>query len=58
MQSHSCANSCRLTCGPYYRMFLSRTVTAEVCMEAKTNEHAYNALKRLDKGGELLFELG
>ena len=38
-------------------MFLSRTVAAEVCMEAKTNESAYKALKRLDESGDLLFEL-
>ncbi|OCH86395.1 hypothetical protein OBBRIDRAFT_761400 [Obba rivulosa] len=38
-------------------MFLSRTVAAEVCMEAKTNESAYIALKRLDKEGVLKFEL-
>lgn len=39
------------------RMFLSRTVAAEVCMEAKTNEAAYLALQRLDKAGELRFDL-
>ena len=38
-------------------MFLSRTVAAEICMEAKTNETAYAALKRLDKEGILRFEL-
>jgi hypothetical protein len=38
-------------------MFLSRTVAAEVCMEAKTNELAYAALKKLDQSGDLLFEL-
>ncbi|KAH9950579.1 hypothetical protein B0H21DRAFT_722324 [Amylocystis lapponica] len=38
-------------------MFLSRTVAAEICMEAKTNEPAYMALKRLDKEGVLKFEL-
>lgn len=38
-------------------MFLSRTVAAEVCMEAKSNEHAYAALKKLDHSGDLLFEL-
>ncbi|EIW59522.1 uncharacterized protein TRAVEDRAFT_28653 [Trametes versicolor FP-101664 SS1] len=38
-------------------MFLSRTVAAEICMEAKTNEPAYTALKRLDKEGVLRFEL-
>ncbi|KDQ62290.1 hypothetical protein JAAARDRAFT_30185 [Jaapia argillacea MUCL 33604] len=39
------------------KMFLSRTVAAEVCMECKANEGAYNALKQLDKSGDLLFEL-
>jgi hypothetical protein len=38
-------------------MFLSRTVAAEVCMEAKSNEFAYAALKKLDESGDLLFEL-
>jgi hypothetical protein len=38
-------------------MFLSRTVAAEVCMETKTNELAYAALKKLDHSGDLLFEL-
>ena len=38
-------------------MFLSRTVAAEICMEAKVNEPAYAALKRLDKDGVLRFEL-
>ncbi|KAH9854676.1 hypothetical protein C2E23DRAFT_867269 [Lenzites betulinus] len=38
-------------------MFISRTVAAEICMEAKTNEAAYTALKRLDKEGSLKFEL-
>lgn len=40
-----------------FSMFLSRTVAAEICMEAKTNEAAYTALKRLDKEGVLKFEL-
>jgi hypothetical protein len=39
------------------RMFLSRTVAAEVCMEAKVNESGYTALKKLDKLGVLRFEL-
>ena len=42
---------------PRCSMFLSRTVAAEVCMEAKVNEPAYSALKELDKTGDLLFEL-
>ena len=48
------------SCLPRFRgcsMFLSRTVAAEICMEAKTNEPAYTALKRLDKDGVLRFEL-
>lgn len=43
--------------GVKYSMFLSRTVAAEVCMEAKSNEMAYAALKKLDHSGDLLFEL-
>jgi len=39
------------------RMFVSRTVAAEICMEAKLNDTAYGALKILDKSGELRFEL-
>ncbi|KAF8840739.1 hypothetical protein BDN67DRAFT_968036 [Paxillus ammoniavirescens] len=39
------------------RMFLSRTVAAEICMEAKSNESAYRALKSLDRSGELMFKL-
>jgi len=39
------------------RMFLSRTVAGEVCMEAKSNESAYRALKSLDRAGDLLFSL-
>lgn len=27
-------------------MFVTRTVAAEVCLEAKTNDAAYNALKK------------
>jgi len=38
-------------------MFVSRTVAAEVCMEAKANEVGYAALKQLDKSGHLRFEL-
>ncbi|KAI5986146.1 hypothetical protein EDD15DRAFT_2389952 [Pisolithus albus] len=33
------------------RIFVSRTVAAEVCMEAKHNESAYRALKILDRSG-------
>jgi hypothetical protein len=39
------------------RMFVSRTVTAEICMEAKMNDTGYAALKQLDKAGLLRFEL-
>ncbi|KAG0694532.1 hypothetical protein DFH29DRAFT_985243 [Suillus ampliporus] len=39
------------------RMFLSRTVAAEICMESKSNESAYRALKTLDRNKELLFDL-
>jgi hypothetical protein len=38
-------------------MFISRTVAAEVCMEAKTNDVGYAALKQLNKTGSLLFDL-
>ncbi|KAF5369469.1 hypothetical protein D9758_002713 [Tetrapyrgos nigripes] len=38
-------------------MFLSRTVAAEICMEAKSNEIGYSALKLLDRSGLLLFHL-
>lgn len=38
-------------------MFLSRTVAAEVCMECRTNEAAYLALKILDEAGNLLYSL-
>ena len=41
-----------------YRMFLSRTVAAEICMDSKVNESAYEALKLLNKEGDLKFELG
>jgi len=39
------------------RMFLSRTVAAEVCMECRINDAGYIALKRLDADGTLLFTL-
>ncbi|KAK7056770.1 hypothetical protein VNI00_002487 [Paramarasmius palmivorus] len=38
-------------------MFLSRTVAAEVCVEARANEVGFSALKRLNAGGHLLFDL-
>lgn len=40
-----------------FRMYVSRTVAAEVCMEAKYNAHGYAALKQLNKSGNLLFNL-
>jgi len=41
----------------FIRMFVSRTVAAEICMEAKMNDVGYAALKQLDKAGLLRFEL-
>lgn len=41
----------------YCRMFLSRTVAGEICMEARHNEVGYSALKLLANSGDLLFEL-
>lgn len=41
-----------------FRLYLSRTVAAEVCMEARQNAQAYEALKILDSEGVLLFQLG
>lgn len=41
----------------FIRMFVSRTVAAEICMEAKMNDIGYAALKQLDKAGLLRFEL-
>ena len=38
-------------------MYITRTVAAEVCNEAVANEAGYVALKKLDKGGHLLFKL-
>ncbi|KAJ4482055.1 hypothetical protein J3R30DRAFT_2117499 [Lentinula aciculospora] len=38
-------------------MFLSRTVAAEICMEARHNEVGYGALKLLANSSDLLFEL-
>ncbi|KAJ7212114.1 hypothetical protein GGX14DRAFT_447478 [Mycena pura] len=38
-------------------MFVTRTVAAEVCLEAKTNEAGYIALKQLDRAGDLAFSL-
>lgn len=59
MRSYLLNSRAVLNCGMdiAYSMFLSRTVAAEVCMEAKSNEPAYSALKKLDQSGDLLFEL-
>lgn len=39
------------------RIFVTRTVAAEICMEAKLNDAGYAALKLLDQSGHLRFEL-
>ena len=41
----------------FRRMFVSRTVAAEVLMEAESNRAGYAALKGLDREGELRFSL-
>ncbi|RDB17847.1 hypothetical protein Hypma_000771 [Hypsizygus marmoreus] len=51
--AHNIQELCRLDS----TMFVSRTVAAEVCMEAKLNPTGYAALKQLDKSGHLRFEL-
>ncbi|KAJ7069787.1 hypothetical protein C8F01DRAFT_1113994 [Mycena amicta] len=38
-------------------MFVTRTVAAEVCMEAESNEAGYKALRQLDRSGDLPFSL-
>jgi hypothetical protein len=38
-------------------MFVSRTVAAEVLMEAETNRTGYAALRALDREGDLRFYL-
>ena len=38
-------------------MFVSRTVAAEVLMEAETNDTGYTVLKALDREGDLRFSL-
>ncbi|KAI0034641.1 hypothetical protein K488DRAFT_45049, partial [Vararia minispora EC-137] len=50
---HNVRELCRLDPS----MFVSRTVAAEVCMEAQANPAAYSALKTLDRTHELKFEL-
>ncbi|TFY69079.1 hypothetical protein EVG20_g3301 [Dentipellis fragilis] len=49
-------NVCEL-CRLESTMFVSRTVAAEVCMEAHVNEVAYSALKSLNRKGVLRFDL-
>ena len=39
------------------RMFVSRTVAAEVCMEAKINEQGYLALRKLDAARKLPYTI-
>ncbi|KAF9483532.1 hypothetical protein BDN70DRAFT_873849 [Pholiota conissans] len=51
------ADNVRELCNLDSAMFVSRTVAAEICMEAKVNEIGYAALKELDKSGHLRFEL-
>ncbi|KAF8895518.1 hypothetical protein BD779DRAFT_1499942 [Infundibulicybe gibba] len=51
------AQNVRELCRLDSTMFVSRTVAAEVCMEAKLNDTGYSALKLLDKSGHLRFEL-
>ncbi|PFH54082.1 hypothetical protein AMATHDRAFT_53891 [Amanita thiersii Skay4041] len=51
------AHNVRELCKLDPSMFVTRTVAAEVCMEAKINESGYRALKLLDRSGHLRFEL-
>ncbi|KAA1477536.1 hypothetical protein DENSPDRAFT_844699 [Dentipellis sp. KUC8613] len=51
--NHNICELCRLES----TMFVSRTVAAEVCMEAHVNEVAYSALKSLNRKGVLRFDL-
>ncbi|KAF7314454.1 hypothetical protein MKEN_00918200 [Mycena kentingensis (nom. inval.)] len=51
-----CSNV-RALCALDPSMFITRTVAAEVCLEAESNEAAYKALKRLDRSGDLPFAL-
>ncbi|CAK5284190.1 unnamed protein product [Mycena citricolor] len=47
----------RELCNGNSTMYITRTVAAEVCLEAKTNDAGYLALKRLDQTGDLAFSL-
>ncbi|KDR82830.1 hypothetical protein GALMADRAFT_220831 [Galerina marginata CBS 339.88] len=51
------ADNVRELCKLDSSMFVTRTVAAEVCMEAKTNDIGYAALKLLENSGDLRFEL-
>ncbi|KAF8903160.1 hypothetical protein CPB84DRAFT_1728604 [Gymnopilus junonius] len=51
------AESVRELCKLDPLMFVTRTVAAEICMEAKANEVGYAALKLLDNSGHLRFDL-
>ncbi|KAK2465335.1 hypothetical protein APHAL10511_002689 [Amanita phalloides] len=51
------AQNVRELCKLESSMFVTRTVASEVCMEAKSNESGYRALKLLDRTGHLRFEL-
>ncbi|KAF8631081.1 hypothetical protein AX15_002682 [Amanita polypyramis BW_CC] len=51
------AQNVRELCKLESSMYVTRTVAAEVCMEAKNNESGYRALKLLDRAGHLRFEL-
>ncbi|KAJ3791217.1 hypothetical protein GGU10DRAFT_338191 [Lentinula aff. detonsa] len=55
--AESIADNVRELCRLDPSMFLSRTVAAEICMEARHNEVGYGALKLLANSGDLLFEL-
>ncbi|KAI0051401.1 hypothetical protein FA95DRAFT_1602653 [Auriscalpium vulgare] len=50
---HNVRELCRLDTS----MFVSRTVAAEVLMEAQANEQGYTVLKTLNRSGELKFDL-
>ncbi|CAA7261575.1 unnamed protein product [Cyclocybe aegerita] len=56
-RSEDIAENVRELCKLDSAMFVSRTVAAEVCMEATVNVIGYKALKQLDKSGHLRFEL-
>lgn len=51
------AHNIRELCKLDSTMFVTRTVAAEVCMEAKVNDVGFSALKQLDKSGHLRFSL-